>query len=47
MKIEGMLEAVFPVGFAPGSAMKLKYKRLKLGDGQAYDRSSDSATIVA
>jgi hypothetical protein len=29
-----------------GEARHRKYKRLKLGDGQAYDRSSDQ-TIIA
>jgi hypothetical protein len=30
-----------------GEARQRKYKRLKLGDGQAYDRSSDYAAVVA
>jgi hypothetical protein len=30
-----------------GEARHRKYNRLKLGGGQAYDRSSDSAAVVA
>jgi hypothetical protein len=30
-----------------GEARQMKYKRLKLGGGQAYDRSSDSTAVVA
>jgi hypothetical protein len=30
-----------------GRARHRKYKRLKLGGGQAYDRSSDQTTVVA
>jgi hypothetical protein len=30
-----------------GEARQRKYKRLKLGGGQAYDRSSDYAAVVA
>jgi hypothetical protein len=30
-----------------GEARHRKYKRLKLGGGQAYDRSSDYAAVVA
>jgi hypothetical protein len=30
-----------------GEAAYRKYKRLKLDDGQAYDRSSDDAAVVA
>jgi hypothetical protein len=30
-----------------GEARHRKYKRLKLGGGQAYDRSSDETTVVA
>jgi hypothetical protein len=29
-----------------GEARHRKYKTLKLGDGQAYDRSSDLAAVV-
>jgi hypothetical protein len=46
--IEDLLKAVFSVGSAPrlykgdpGPAERIKYKRLKLGGGEAYDRSSD------
>jgi hypothetical protein len=30
-----------------GEARRRKYKRLKLGGGQAYDRSSDYGAVVA
>jgi hypothetical protein len=30
-----------------GEARHRKYKRFKLGGGQAYDRSSDQTTVVA
>jgi hypothetical protein len=30
-----------------GEARHRKYKRLKLGGGQAYDRSSDETVVVA
>jgi hypothetical protein len=33
--------------FGQGEARHRKYKRLKLGGGQAYDRSSDQAAVVA
>jgi hypothetical protein len=41
--LEGLLEAVFPVGSAPRlySEDPRPTKRLRLGGGQAYDRSSD------
>jgi hypothetical protein len=34
-------------GIGQGEARHRKYKRLKLGGGQAYDRSSDLAVVVA
>jgi hypothetical protein len=34
-------------GIGQGEARHSKYKRLKLGGGQAYDRSSDLAVVVA
>jgi hypothetical protein len=34
-------------GIGQGEARHRKYKRLKLGGGQAYDRSSDQAVLVA
>jgi hypothetical protein len=43
--IEELLEAVLSVRPVPrlynGGQLSLKYKRLKLDGGQAYDRSSD------
>jgi hypothetical protein len=30
-----------------GEARHIKYKRFKLSSGQAYDRSSDKAAVVA
>jgi hypothetical protein len=34
-------------GPGQGEARHRKYKRLKLGGGQAYDRSSDYAAVIA
>jgi hypothetical protein len=34
-------------GVGQGEARHRKYKRLKLGGGKAYDRSSDYAAVVA
>jgi hypothetical protein len=34
-------------GIGQGEARHRKYKRLKLGGGQAYGRSSDAAAVVA
>jgi hypothetical protein len=34
-------------GIRQGEARRRKYKKLKLGGGQAYDRSSDWAAVVA
>jgi hypothetical protein len=34
-------------GTRQGGARHRKYKRLKLGGGQAYDRSSEQAAVVA
>jgi hypothetical protein len=34
-------------GIGQGEARHRKYKRLKLGCGQAYDRSNDYAAVVA
>jgi hypothetical protein len=35
------------IKFHIGEANHRKYKRLKIGGGQAYDRSSVSAAVVA
>jgi hypothetical protein len=34
-------------GIGQGEARHRKYKRLKVGGGQAYDRSSDKDAVVA
>jgi hypothetical protein len=34
-------------GIGKSEARHRKYKRLKLGGGQAYDRTSDQAAVVA
>jgi hypothetical protein len=44
-----MSRQLFPRGQFPGYIARAhrKYKRLKLGGGQAYDRSNDYAAVVA